>query len=401
MVFGIWIAQVVSPKARRWIAGRCQWRSRVLVPPPERQPVLWMHVASLGEFEQGRPLLEALRRRYPSAWIVLSFFSPSGYEVRKNYVIVDNICYLPADTRRQAHDFIHRIQPDLAVFVKYDFWANHLFALRQRGTPILLVSALFRAGQPFFQPWGGLWRQMLRCFSHIFTQDAASVERLRRIGLSDKASAVGDTRVDRVAQLANEHSALERPLLSVDVVAGSTWPADEELLLSALHHPASSHLCWVIAPHEPSERCVRRLTARIRRSWARYSEWDGQTPVAVMVIDSVGLLARLYRYGRIAYIGGGFGRGIHNTLEPAAYGLPLLFGPKYERFEEARQFVRRGGAFPVRTSEELLERIRQLQQPDAYARASAAVRQFIAENQGATERILQWIEATLAERIPL
>jgi len=388
---GIWLAQGFSAKARLWVLGRRRWRERLPAAPADRAPVLWMHVASLGEFEQGRPLLEAFRRRHPSAWIVLSFFSPSGYEVRKGYPVADVVCYLPADTLRNARDFVGRIRPDVAVFVKYDFWANYLFTLRQRGVLTLLISALFRPGQPFFKPWGRFWRQILGCFSHIFTQNTSSAELLHQAGF-DAVSVAGDTRVDRVLQLVQDSAPLERPPFPADVVAGSTWPADEALLLAAIHNPDLGHLRWIIAPHEPSERHIAALTARLHRPWARYSQWSGQQPVDVLLIDSVGLLGRLYRFGRIAYIGGGFGRGIHNTLEPAAYGLPVLFGPNYEGFEEARQFVRRGGAFPVRHSTELIAQLQRLQQTEYYQQASVAVRQFLTESQGATAQILHFME---------
>ncbi|MCS7035152.1 MAG: glycosyltransferase N-terminal domain-containing protein [Saprospiraceae bacterium] len=386
----IWMAQPFSPKARLWVQGRKGWRNRLTPAPPDRRPVLWMHVASLGEFEQGRPVLEGFRQQYPSSWIALSFFSPSGYEVRKNYPGADVVCYLPADTRHNARDFLNCIQPDMAVFVKYDLWANYLFQLRQRSIPTFLIAALFRPEQPFFRPWGGLWRQMLGCFSHIFTQNAASAGLVRSIGLT-AVSVAGDTRVDRVLQLARDASPIAPPPFEADIIAGSTWPADEDLLLPVIHMPELAHLRWIIAPHEPSERYVRRLAGRLQRPWARYSQWDGQLPADVLIIDSVGLLGRLYRYGRIAYIGGGFGRGIHNTLEPAAYGLPVLFGPNYERFEEARQLVQRGGAFAVQHSEELLRALQRLQGADEYQRASAAVQQFLNENQGATARVLQFI----------
>lgn len=396
---GVWVAQPFSPKARLWVRGRRHWRTRLRPAPADCRPVLWMHVASLGEFEQGRPVLEGFRRQFPGGWVVLSFFSPSGYEVRKNYPHADIVCYLPIDTRRNAHDFLERIRPDIAVFVKYDLWANYLSELRRRGMPALLIAALFRPEQPFFRPWGGLWRQMLGCFSHIFTQNEASAALVRSLGLT-AVSVAGDTRVDRVLQLAQDASPLECPPFEADIIAGSTWPADEDVLLPVIHAPELAHWRWIIAPHEPSEQHVRRLTERLQRPWARYSQWDGKQAVDVLIIDSVGLLGRLYRYARIAYIGGGFGRGIHNTLEPAAYGLPVLFGPQYGHFEEACQFVQRGGAFPVNHSEELLRMLQRLQQPDAYLKASTAVRQFLSENQGATAHILQFIAEGLHHRRP-
>ncbi len=392
MVAVIWMAQPFSPKARLWMRGRRNWRNRLPSPPAGRHPVLWMHVASLGEFEQGRPVLEGFRQQYPAGWVALSFFSPSGYEVRKNYPGADVVCYLPADTLHQARDFLDRLQPDLAIFVKYDFWANYLWELRQRRIPTLLIAALFRPEQPFFRLWGGFWRQMLGCFTHIFTQNTASEALVRSLGLT-AVSTAGDPRVDRVLQLAQDSSPWEHPPLKADIIAGSTWPADEDVLLPAIHHPALAQWRWIIAPHEPSPQHVRRLAQRLQRRWAYYSEWDGQQAVDVLIVDSVGLLGRLYRCARIAYVGGGFGRGIHNTLEPAAYGLPILFGPKYARFEEARQFVQRGGAWPVRHSEELLAALQRLQRPEDYRHASRAVQQFLSENKGASAQILRFVGA--------
>lgn len=396
MVAVIWMAQPFSPKARLWMRGRRNWRNRLPSPPAGRHPVLWMHVASLGEFEQGRPVLEGFRQQYPAGWVALSFFSPSGYEVRKNYPGADVVCYLPADMLHQARDFLDRLQPDLAIFVKYDFWANYLWELRQRHIPTLLIAALFRPEQPFFRLWGGFWRQMLGCFTHIFTQNTASEALVRSLGLT-AVSTAGDPRVDRVLQLAQESSPWEHPPLKADIIAGSTWPADEDVLLPAIHHPALAQWRWIIAPHEPSPQHVRRLAQRLQRRWAYYSEWDGQQAVDVLIVDSVGLLGRLYRCARIAYVGGGFGRGIHNTLEPAAYGLPILFGPKYARFEEARQFVQRGGAWPVRRSEELLAALQRLQRPEDYRHASRAVQQFLSENKGASAQILRFM-STLFSR---
>ena len=394
---GIWLAQPFSAKARYWVSGRIHWREHLRPIPTDRWPVLWMHVASLGEFEQGRPILEAFRHHYPKGWIILSFFSPSGYRVRRDYSGADVVCYLPLDTRRNARNFIEHWQPDVAIFVKYDFWANYLFELKRREVPTFLISALFRPEQPFFRPWGDLWRQMLQCFSHIFTQNESSTALLHRIGVQHVSTA-GDTRVDRVLRLAQESTLLDRPPFEADIVAGSTWPADEAVLLPAIHHPQLAHMRWIIAPHEPSKRRVRRLVSHLRRPWVLYSHWDGRQPAEVMVVDSVGLLARLYRYGRLAYIGGGFGRGIHNTLEPAAYGLPVLFGPNYRRFKEACQFVRRGGGFPVKDFGDLLGALRQLEDPEEYQRASAAVKRFLSENEGATEQIWRSLCAHLEQR---
>jgi len=426
------VAALFHSKAKKWVAGRQDWRTRIASAFEKKGRVLWVHVSSLGEFEQGRPVIEAIRERFPGWQVVLTFFSPSGYEVRKNYPLADLVCYLPTDTRHNASDFLELIRPDAAIFIKYDFWANYLFELKKRDVPTLLVSALFRPGQPFFRWYGGLWRRMLGCFTHIFVQNEASSVLLRGIGFQ-AVTVAGDTRVDRVLALAapppapppggrgatsrklggflktetnepantenQEQRGIKPPSpggegLGVGLIAGSTWLADEDILLPVLHDPAFAHLRWIIAPHEPSEKHLSQLLPRIQRPWARHSAWDG-TPTDVLIIDSIGLLNTLYRYGRVAYIGGGFGKGIHNTLEPAAFGLPIIFGPNYEKFEEARQFVARGGAFPVHNALELTEVLKKLEDPDFYQKASVAVTGYLEESRGATGTVLAFLELQL------
>ena len=395
------LAARFHPKARLWVQGRRDWRRHYAAEFAKTGRVLWVHAASLGEFEQGRPVIEAFRQRFPDWQIVLSFYSPSGYTIRKNYDQVDFVCYLPADTRRNARDFVELIQPDAALFVKYEFWANYLFALRRRGAPTLLISALFRPGQPFFAWYGLFWRRMLQCFTHFFVQNEPSAALLRGLGFQN-ATVAGDTRVDRVLNLAAQAPA--NPVVKTFagaeavLVAGSTWEYDEALLLSVAGQAEFAHLKLVIAPHEPSERHLAQLLPQMKRPFLRYSACsagqgipEGLAEAGILVIDNIGLLNTLYRYGRVAYIGGGFGKGIHNTLEPAAFGLPILFGPKYEKFEEARQFVARGGAFVVHDRETLTHVLRQLAQPAFYRAASAAVLGYLEENRGATDRVLDFL----------
>ncbi len=392
--FGIHIAALFNPKARLWVKGReasTAHREPSTVSRPQ-SPVLWVHAASLGEFEQGRPVMEVFREKYPDWKIVLTFFSPSGYEVRKNYPHADMVCYLPADTRQNARDFLDQIRPDVAIFVKYEFWANYLFELQKRGVTTLLVSALFRPSQPFFKWYGGFWRKMLTCFSHIFVQNESSEKLLQSIGIQN-ITIGGDTRVDRVLKIAEgvQENEIVKTFVSGAgapvLVAGSTWEADEALIFVA----ATS---WkrIIAPHEPSESNVLRI-CKLAGDAQRYSqnEADRLSLANTLVIDNIGLLNTLYRYGSVAYVGGGFGKGIHNTLEPAAFGLPIIFGPKYEKFEEARQFVARGGAFPVRNAEELAEVLTKLQDPVFYQKASAAVRDYLAESRGATSKVMGFL----------
>ncbi len=399
--WGLQLAALVHPKARLWVAGRRHWRSHYPASFKKKGLVLWVHAASLGEFEQGRPVIEAFRPVFPDWQIVLTFFSPSGYEIRKNYPHADFICYLPADTRRNARDFLDLIRPDAAIFIKYEFWANYLFELKRRDIPTLSVSTLFRPGQPFFRWYGGFWRAMLGCFSHFFVQNAASAQLLHSIGLHD-CTVAGDTRVDRVLQLAGQagHNTIleafagDHPVF----IAGSSWPADESVFLPVLQSAAFRAWRIVIAPHEPSEKHLARLLPRLTRRYTRYSEWVEKPAdvlktmdAEILVVDNVGLLNTLYRYGAVAYIGGGFGKGIHNTLEPAAFGLPVLFGPRYEKFEEARQFVTRGGAFAVSDSAALDTVLEKLQQPAFYQQAAHAIRDYLAENSGATEKVIAYL----------
>ncbi|MBP6825742.1 MAG: 3-deoxy-D-manno-octulosonic acid transferase [Saprospiraceae bacterium] len=417
IVFAIRIGALFNAKAGAWINGRRKWRDRYRAGFQPVSRVLWVHAASLGEFEQGRPVIEAFRQQFPGWQLVLTFFSPSGYEIRKNYPHADFVCYLPADTRRNARDFIDIIQPDAAIFIKYEFWANYLAELNRRNTTTLLVSALFRKEQPFFQWYGRFWRNMLGCFTHFFVQNEGSEKLLQSIGFQN-IKVAGDTRVDRVLHIAenapendlvaafarahqSEGVTVSHPLTTSRVfIAGSTWEADEAVFLPALSRlTVDQEWKIMIAPHDPSEENVERLGKFIGSGALRYSR---ATPALarearVLIIDNVGLLNTLYRYGTVAYIGGGFGKGIHNTLEPAAFGLPVLFGPKYEKFEEARQFVERGGAFAVKNQAELEAVLQNLADPDFYGNASEAVRRYLEESRGATEQILSFLKQNMRE----
>ena len=409
-VFAANLAALFNPKARLWVQGRKDWRKRCAAMPflaNRSAKVLWVHAASLGEFEQGRPVIEAFRAKFPDWKIVLTFFSPSGYEVRKHYPHADLICYLPADTRRNAADFIELIQPDKVIFIKYEFWANYLFELKKRGITTLLVSALFRPSQSFFKPYGSLWRKMLTCFTHIFVQNMSSGNLLQSIGIQH-VTVAGDTRVDRVLSLAEvaPGNAVVESFLNTKpnqaqspvLVVGSSWEPDETVIFKALQIAQTSWKC-IIAPHETSETNVARIGRQAGNS-VRYSQWKDsnvseETRPANLIIDNIGMLNSLYQYGTVAYIGGGFGKGIHNTLEPTAFGLPVIFGPKYEKFEEARQFVARGGAFVVQNPEELALVLMRLQEPVFYQKASDAVRSYLEESRGATAKVMAFLESGL------
>ncbi|MCB9276940.1 MAG: 3-deoxy-D-manno-octulosonic acid transferase [Lewinellaceae bacterium] len=401
--FAIRLVAFFNGKAALWVAGRRQWRrshqAMQEARPSEGAPLVWVHCASLGEFEQGRPVIEGLKQARPGVKVLLSFFSPSGYSLRKNYEQADYVVYLPLDTPANARSFLSIWKPALAVFVKYEFWYFHLKALHQAGVPTLLVSALFRPGQLFFRSWGGPFRQVPAWFKHIFVQNEASAALLRAKGL-DNFSVAGDTRIDRVMQIAEQTPAF--PLVEAFceqahvLIAGSTWPGDEALLIPFLNHHLPEGWKAIIAPHQIRAAHIQTLSGQLQGKACIYSEADEAAlrSARVLLIDNVGMLSALYQYGRLAYIGGGFGAGIHNTLEPIAFGLPVIFGPKYEKFEEARFLVSSGAGFSISQMAELHAAFDALLPEAAYREASEKARRYLAANQGASRAA---VAAILAE----
>jgi 3-deoxy-D-manno-octulosonic-acid transferase len=348
------------PKAAAWVAGRrgllAHIRQTIGADPAPR---VWFHCASLGEFEQGRPLLEAYRKAHPGTKVVLTFFSPSGYEIRKDWPGADYIFYLPLDTRGNARAFLDAVRPQLVVFVKYEFWYHFLDEASRRGIPAIVVSAIFRDDQIFFKPWGSFFRRILTRFAHIFTQNKASADLLHGLGLT-RVSVAGDTRFDTVEATAAS-TARVLPVVEAFVadgarvlVVGSSWPEDLPILLPLLKR-YQHELRIFVAPHEISETNLRLVEAALPGQVQRYSLAKPATvaQARILLFDNVGLLSQLYRFGHFAYIGGAFGKGLHNTLEAAAFGLPLFFGPTYGKFQEAVELVALKCAFPVRTAEEL------------------------------------------------
>lgn len=389
-VAGIALASLSRPKARLWIKGRKAYRNGLPDAAPVAHRCIWFHAASLGEFEQGRPLIEAWKHAHPDWFILLSFFSPSGFEIRKNYDKADQVVYLPADTLHNARKFIQHFHPDIAVFVKYEFWFNYLKALKETRIPVYYVSVIFRPGQHFFRSWGGWFRKHLNTVRYFFVQQQESVELLQSIGIQNVIVS-GDTRFDRVADIA----ALARVLPLAEqfkgadplLVAGSTWPEDENLLLQL-------DCRMIIAPHEIEPERIEQLAQKYHKSCIRYSHYTAENPQPydLLIIDNIGMLSSLYRYADLMYIGGGFGRGIHNILEAAAFGGPVFFGPAFEKFQEARDLVSLGGAFPVKQAEELSGMVQHfLQQPDEREILAQRCRDFVKSRQGATQIILQTI----------
>jgi 3-deoxy-D-manno-octulosonic-acid transferase len=317
---------------------------------PIDSSTIWVHVASLGEFEQGRPLIEAIKQRSPERKIVLTFFSPSGYEIRKDYELADFVFYLPADTPRNAQRFLDAIKPEMVFFIKYEFWYHYLTEVQKRSIPLYGVSVILRKEQLFFKWYGAWYRRVLHAFSHLYVQDEVSGDLLNQIGIT-KFSVSGDTRFDRVKEIA-DHSP-DIPLVrefcgqSKTIVAGSSWPAGEKLLCKYMNSNAKN-VKLIIAPHEIHEGHIREIENQLEVSFFRYTN-PPKDPFAyqVMIVDTIGLLSVIYKYGVVAYIGGGFGSGIHNTLEAATYGMPVLFGPNYKKYKEACDLVTNGGGFEV------------------------------------------------------
>ena len=396
-VLAIRIASPWNAKARAWLEGRRHWRSGLLEVRKKAgsRKVFWIHCASLGEFEQGRPVIEAVRDRYPNVFIIVSFFSPSGYQVRKDYEQADAVIYLPSDTSANARDLVSILSPDLVVFVKYEYWLNLLAELKSRNVPVLMISAIFREGQVFFRRYGRSWRNALLSFDHFFVQDLASATMLSGLGIRN-ATVAGDTRFDRVLQVARQATSIpgvdsfcrNRPVM----VAGSTWEPDEKIIREYLVN--DPELACIIAPHEIGDNHLRDLDNLFPGS-IRFSKWmeKQEGDHAVLIMDNIGMLSRLYRYGEVAYVGGGFGRGIHNTLEAAVHGRPVIFGPGYGKFREAVELLREGGAFTVADAGQFRECLDRLL-ADEVLRKKAGERagRYVQEKAGATGRILDYIQ---------
>ncbi len=399
-LLGMWVyglcvrlASLFNEKARLLCAGRSEtWRK--LSGFNNQGGTIWVHAASLGEFEQGRPLIEAIKKKHPDQKVVLSFYSPSGYEVRKNYAMADLVCYLPADGPANAKRFIDAINPTAVYFVKYEFWHFFLKEVKKRGIPLYGISMIFRKQQPFFSTWGDWFRNMLTFFTHIYVQDKVSAELLKGIGV-ENCSVVGDTRFDRVRQIADSAKEVDSVKAFVSgahqvIVAGSTWPPDEDILLSFINRQ-DVDAKLVIAPHEIDKQRVDSLCAKLRVPYVRFTDAQGAdlASAKVFVVNTIGILSSIYRYGSVTYVGGGFGVGIHNTLEPAIYGLPVIFGPNHLKFKEAVDLIDCGGGFSIASGEDFEKIIsRFFTDPDALHAAGKAAGDYCRSMLGATRAIM-------------
>lgn len=400
---GIRVVAIANPKARKWVLGRRNIFASISkeLATNNRQPI-WMHCASLGEFEQGRPLLEALKSQNPKVHIILTFFSPSGYEVMKDYKGVDHVFYLPMDSPVNARKFLDAVNPSLVLWVKYEYWFYYLGEIKKRNIPLLLVSGIFRKKQPFFKWYGAIWRKMLESFTHFFVQNTESRELLATLGFAENVSLNGDTRFDRVLEIADHFTQVpgiaEFCGDSQVIVAGSTWEEDEIELLHFVN--VHKQVKFIIAPHEIDKANLKDVKEEFPDS-IFYSDLDNGRLTTengqpnVLIIDNIGMLSRLYKYATVAYVGGGYGAdGVHNVLEAAVYGKPVVFGPVYEKFDEATGLVNAGGAVSIDGGPVKLENILNnlLQDEGARKKMGEAAQQFVHENAGASKKIIQFIQ---------
>ena len=386
---GIWAFSLFNEKARKLRKGQSQALAYLKKKVELNARYVWFHAASLGEFEQGRPVIEQLKREQPAIKILLTFFSPSGYEVRKNYTGADIVAYLPLDTPGNAHYFVNLVKPSKAIFIKYEFWPNYLLALKAARVPVFSISAIFRAEQVFFKVYGKWYRDLLGTFSHIFVQDKSSLDLLEKYDITN-ASVSGDTRFDRVYDLYQQAKKLPlieefcqgKPVL----VAGSTWAKDEELLVDYLKsHP---DVKLILVPHEIYKAHLSDIFKLLQGDFIRYSQATSTNihSSRCLVVDSIGILSSIYQFANVTYIGGGFGAGIHNTLEAAVYGVPVVFGPNYQKFREARKLIAAGGAFSINDYETLEA---QLDKLFTNKEAGKIAGEYVKKNTGATELILK------------
>ena len=396
--FGLRVAALIIPKARLWIEGRRNLFSRLEneiagLNKNSNAEIAWFHCASLGEFEQGRPVMEAFKNHHPHKKILLTFFSPSGYMVRKNWEGADIVFYLPMDTRKNATRFLQIVKPQMAFFIKYEYWFNFLDQLFLMEVPVYFISARFLPGHYFFGWYGAWFRKYLRQVTWFFLQDGPSAQMLKGYGINN-FSITGDTRFDRVHQVMSH--ATQFPLVeqfkgdSKVIMAGSSWPPDEDLLI----HWITAHqtpVKFIIAPHETDKERINSLVDHLPLPAILYSELGTKPPgdYKILVIDCIGILTHLYQYATVAIIGGGFGKGIHNILEATAFGVPVLFGPNFHKFMEAQELVKLGGAFPVQTASDFEAVLKGLlSDDDRYSQISLVCKNYVETGRGATDQIM-------------
>lgn len=390
------IVAIFNRKIHLFVSGRREIFDKIADNIFENDKVIWFHCASLGEFEQGRPIIERLKQDYSEYKIALTFFSPSGYEVRKNYELADVVTYLPWDSPKKVKLFLHLLQPKMAIFVKYEFWPNVLKELKIRRVNTLLVSGIFRENQIFFKNYGNWMRKSLSTFTYFFLQNETSKRLLDSIRISN-AMISGDTRFDRVWEISKQNNKID--ILSdftkdkFVLVAGSTWPKDEELIVNYINNYALEDEKFIIAPHNISKDGIEKLRESIKVPSEVYTEKNKDLNVKVFIIDTIGILTKVYSYGAVAYVGGGFGTsGVHNILEPAAYGIPIIIGPNFNKFREAIDLVEQKACQSIRDREEFVNEFRKLKSDENYSSNIREItNEYIVNNIGATDTIMNYI----------
>jgi 3-deoxy-D-manno-octulosonic-acid transferase len=400
---GIRLVALFNPKARKWVNGRKNIFQNLQAAVAASSKIIWFHCSSLGEFEQGRPVLEKIKLLYPEHKILLTFFSPSGYEAQKNYKEADWIFYLPMDGPSNAKKFLELTHPSLVIFVKYEFWYYYLKQIKQSAIPLLLISAFIRENHSVFSTYEGFKIKMLSFFDYLFLQDAASKKITDKAGLAHKSLITGDSRFDRVIEIANNFQTIPGIDSFVNghkvLVAGSTWPEDERLLSLSLKSPGTERLKIILAPHEITKKYLDDTRVFFPEAVLYSDLIMNREPVTsysdVLIIDNIGMLASLYNYATIAYVGGGLKKsGVHNVLEPAVFFKPVIFGPFYQKYQEATGLVEKGGAFVINDENDFTKFLLLLLKNSAncYDVTSKAAGKFVTENAGATEKIVAFIQ---------
>ena len=396
--FVLAIYGLFNSKIKLFINGRKETFDKLSILKKEDQ-VIWFHAASLGEFEQARPIIEAIKKNYPSYKVVVSFFSPSGYEVQKNYELADVVCYLPFDTKGRVQKFIKLVHPEIAIIVKYEFWPNLLNQLKKQAIPTILVSGIFRKEQAFFKPSAKWMRKSLTAFHHFFVQNKTSKELLESIEFTN-VSISGDTRFDRVGRILEQDNSLDFIANfknnQYTIVAGSTWSEDEELLVNYINQ--SSDEKFIIAPHTMNPKAIEELKESIKKKVFLYTEKDGKniSDFDVLIVNTIGLLTKIYSYADVAYVGGAFKTGLHNILEPATFGIPIVIGPEFTKFNEAIDLVRLKGCVSVKNQQEFSSIFNKLKLDDDFRKETGNINDtYIKKNIGATAQIMKYVNKQL------
>ena len=394
------IIGVFHKKIKLFIHGRSKTFSEIS--KLKNFKTIWLHAASLGEFEQARPIIEDIKKNYPDYKILVTFFSPSGYEIRKNYNLADVICYLPLDSKSNARKFVKEVNPTLAIFIKYEFWPNLLNELKLKEVPTILVSGILRKKQLFFKSYGGFMRDSLKAFHHFFVQDENSKSLLSSINF-DNVTVAGDTRFDRVSKILEQNNSLdfinEFKNDNYTIVAGSTWQEDEELLVDYINKKASEDEKFIIAPHNIKQEPILELQKSIKKKTVLYSQLRHDLNLKeyqVFIVDTIGILTKIYATADVAYVGGGLKTGLHNILEPATFGIPVVIGNKYNKFKEAVDLVKIGGCISIKNKEEFSQTFINFKEEENFRKLTGVInKRYIKDNLGATKLIMNFLKTQL------